>query len=317
VGLVYVAPNNGPDKLYDLLPVQREVHPRRTGGEWQMKQPHLITTGVPFEELPKTDYAEFQAKIEPLATVGPHPLVVAQDGPGQGRVVVWTYNTGWQGSGNYKCGLTPWLRNAGQKFKYWEYHFSLLIKSLLWAARREPDVALPSIRVDTAGPSPQLTVRVDNPRALLPVTAEVKVSDAYGVVEREEAWQVRVEKGESSLDFQLPDHLPGGLHLADVILKSQGRVVNWGSAAFRLDRGLAISKVAFDQKAYRPGETATVTCEWERGRGGEGERERARDQPAEDVLLRTEFSFPLCTSSAKRLLSSVFSSPLRAWAEVQ
>lgn len=97
MGLVYVAPNRSSDKLYALLPVEKEVHVRRPAADWKAVKPHFITTGVPFDALPKTDYAEFKAKVEPLALIGKHPLLVAQDGPGKGRVVVLTYNKGWQG----------------------------------------------------------------------------------------------------------------------------------------------------------------------------------------------------------------------------
>ncbi len=273
VGLVYVGPNQGPDKLYDLLPVQKETALRRRDGEWRAEVPHFITVGIPFEELPKTDYAELKAKTGAQAKVGNAPLVVAEEGPGKGRVVVLNYNTGWQGNGNWKCGITPWLRNAEQKFGYWEYHFSLLAKSVLWAAKREPDVSLREVSVDVSGPAPKLSIKMDITGGPPVVQAEVKVSDAYGAIEHQETRQVEM-KGEIGLG--LPENLAGGLHLADVILKADGKVLTWGSAAFRLERGVSVAKVAFDQKAYRPGETARVAVEL--------------SPAAADVILRAEFS---------------------------
>jgi len=278
VGLVYTGPNSLPDKLLELLPVQKLVAPRRLDGVWQAKQSHFLTTGVPYAELPKTDYAEFRAKIEPLATVqGPRsaPLLLAQEGPGKGRVVVLTYNTGWQGSGGHKSGITPWVRNPEQKFKYWEYHFSLLAKAVLWAAHREPQMGLEEIGVDVAGPAPRLTARLaaaapaDAPS---PLQAEVRVSDAYGQVEHAATVPLDAAQGRGVLQLDLPKNLPAGLHLADVIFKCQDKVVTWGTAAFRLQREAVLSKVSFDKRAYRPGEAVRVTVE---GR-------------AKDVILRLE-----------------------------
>lgn len=256
VGLVYAAPNNLPESLLKLLPLERLAHGRRRDGVWKAAHPHFLTIGIPWAELPATDYAEFQARGEALAEIGkarPSPLLVAQEGPGRGRVVVLTYNTGWQGSGNWKSGITPWIRNAPQKFNYWEYHFSLLAKSLVWAAHREPDVVLEEIAVDTSA-APVLLARLRG--ATGPLEAEIRIADAYGRTEL----QSRVPAA-AALRVELPGNLPAGLHLADVIFRTGARVVTWGTAAFHLKREVSIDRVTFDKKGYRAGDRVVLTVE--------------------------------------------------------
>ncbi|NLY02038.1 MAG: hypothetical protein GXY83_38635 [Rhodopirellula sp.] len=256
VGLVYAGPNNLPEAFLSLLPLSRLEHVRRREGPWKALRPHFLTIGIPWDELPATDYAEYEPRGETLAAVGAKkasPLVVVQEGPGRGRVVALTYNTGWQGSGNWKSGVTPWVRNAPQRFKYWEYHFSLLARSLVWAAHREPDVVLEAIAVETSGP-PVLTARLRGVSA--PLEAEIRLSNAYGVRE----YETRVAAS-ADLRAELPKDLPAGLHLADVIFRTGPRVVTWGTAAFRVAREVSLTKVAFDKKSYRAGDPVVLTVE--------------------------------------------------------
>ncbi len=259
VGLVYVGPNRGPDKLYAMLPVEKERHLRYRRGAWAAARPHYLTIGVPFEVLPRTDYTFYRAKTEPLATANRRPLLVAQDGPGRGRVVVLAYNTGWQGSGNWRCGITPWVRNAPERFAYWEYHFSLLAKALVWAARREADVTLESISTEPGAP-PALVLRLRNDGPARRVDVWTRMTDAYGAVEGERTTRAALAKGAQTLRVALPKRLAGGLHLVDAIVRERGKSLAWGSAALRLDRGLTIENLAFDKKAYHPGETARITA---------------------------------------------------------
>ena len=259
MGLVYASPSRGTERLHKLLPVAMEATPGRRQREaaWAPVTDHFIVSGVPLGELPRTAYIRQAATGEVLATINGDPLVVIREGPGQGRVAAFTYNTGWQGSGGYSYGMTPWVENSDCRFPYWEYHFSLLARAVLWSVRREPAVVLapPEMRVAAAGM--ELAVAVRNPGEAVSATACIRILDAFGVVEYESSQPVILEAGESQLPFALGQALPGGLHLADVILRDEaGAVITWSSAACRLPEALRVESIAFDKRAYYPGDTA-------------------------------------------------------------
>jgi len=256
MGLVWVAPNRGAKELYDMLPVDAETHLRHRNGKWKAVKPHFLTTGVPFEELPSTDYVRCRAKVEPLATVGRGPLLVAAEGPGRGRCVVLSYNTGWQGVGEYMTGITPWIRNAPQKFRYWEHHFSLLSKCLVWAARREPEVTWREFEVVNEGGAPNVVAYLQNPGPPLTVEAHVTVSDAWGCVLHRARMPVEVSTGASRFAIPLKASLPDGLSMVDMILRDRGKVVQWGSVPLRRSTGVQITDLSFDKRIYYPNETA-------------------------------------------------------------
>ena len=259
MGLVWVAPNRGTDALYDMLPVAKEKHLRRRNGRWAAAQPHFLTLGVPFAELPATDHVLYDAKVPPLANAGRYPLLVATDGPGKGRVVVLSYNTGWQGVGGYMTGITPWVRNAPQKFRYWEHHFSLLCKCLVWAAHREPAVQWRELPTKIEEPEPLFVAQVENAGPALQCEARLTVSDPWGRVLHNARTPLRVPAGTSRLAIPIETRLPTGTNIADVILSNDGKVVLWGSAALHVDTGAKIDALAVDEPIYRPGETVRAS----------------------------------------------------------
>ncbi|MDP7637889.1 MAG: hypothetical protein QF577_10125, partial [Phycisphaerae bacterium] len=116
----------------------------RRDGLFNRPTEHFITTGVPFGALPATKYFKFAPRTDAdvLASASGDPLV-GVSAYGRGRVVAFTYGTmgRWAISG----GLTPHVRHDSVPFHYWEYYHSLLIKSLLWAANREPEILIERI----------------------------------------------------------------------------------------------------------------------------------------------------------------------------
>jgi len=286
VGLVYVGPNRCTDKLYSFLPVEKEIRAlsRGRGEPWRVTRPHPVTTGIPLAQLPPTRYTLCKATGEVLATLGKYPLIIVQEGPGQGRVVVFTYNTAYMGSGTYSYGLTPFFEKPDCRFKYWEHHFSLLAKALVWAARREPPVRLEAIEARLGSGGPEAVLTLDNPGDALTAKAEVSLADAFGRTEFAGASELSLAPGRQEIRLALhgeegPRSLAGGLHLADVILRdSAGKVLTWGSAALDAPATVRIEKISFDQRAYHPGEVAKATV----GLAG-------ADGAPRDVLLRAEF----------------------------
>ena len=287
VGLVYVGPNRCPDALYSFLPVEREfrVLSRGEAEPWKATHPHAITTGIPLAELPHTRYTWYKATGDVLATVGKHPLIVAQAGPGKGRVVVLAYNTGQLGSGMYSNGITPFFEKATCRFKYWEYHFSLLAKALVWAVRREPPLRLEAAAVELEAGHPEAVLTLENPGDGITAKAEVSLSDACGRAEFAGGHEVSLRRGVQTIRLVLhgdrePQQLAGGLHLADVILRdAEGKVLTWGSAALRVPETVRIAKISFDKRAYHPGDVAQATVELD-----------GPDAQPRPVVLRAEFT---------------------------
>ena len=264
-GLVYAGPNRCPDKLQDLLPVRKEKHLRYRNGQWQKAGKHYITSGVPFEVLPKTDYVFFEAKTDQIASIEGRPLVVASEGPGKGRVVVLGYNTSWQGAGSYKCGITPWLEKPAQRFPYWEYHFSLLAKSLVWAAKKESSFELLNIVANQQKGEAQLSLDLNNLAEPLEADFEIRAGDAWGRELHRTTQKRNVAKGANSFAFSLSNTLAGGLNLIDVVVRTEGKSMVWGTAHIHIKRSARILDLTFDRKIYRPLERAKLEVGIETG----------------------------------------------------
>ena len=263
MGLVYVAPNRGPDSLYAFLPVAKETHLRHRNGQWTaVSQPdHFITAGIPFGVLPRTDYALYQATGDVLATVANAPLLVVQDGPGSGRVVVLTYNSGWQGVGAYSCGMTPWIETPDCDFDYWEYHFSLLAKALVWSAHRESQIRLLELRTEGGDAQPpKLFLSLQNEGSAVSARVQARVSNAFSRVHSTVRRELDIAPGGSVVDVPLPGGLPDGLHLVDVSVRDkQDRVLAWGSTQLTVSRPLQLTELSVDKRAYAPDDTVRAT----------------------------------------------------------
>ena len=262
-GLVYVAPNRGRADLYAFLPVQKE-RGRGRDGQWERRVEHFITTGVPFDALPRSDYMVYRAKGDTLAAVGRWPIVAAQDGPGKGRVVVLSYGVGWQGSGGYSSGMTPFLYRPNCHFDYWEYYYSLLAKAAVWSARKEAAVGLKAITARAAADAVDITMRLDNKGAATPATAEARIVNAYGDVLARDSKRISIAPGAQDVRIPLKVALTDGLSLADVIVRrGDGKVLTWGSASLRVKRPVAVGAITFDKRAYYTGDEVNVEVELE------------------------------------------------------
>ena len=274
-GLVYVTPVGGTETLYDFLPVEKATHTRHRNGKWRAIGTHFITGGVPFEVLPRTDYVTYEDKedltIELIAKLGDHPLIVAQEGPDDGRIVVLSYNTGWQGSGGYKSGMTPWIETRDTGIPHWEYTFAMLAKAVVWAAQREPEIQLMASEGRIADGRPEIRATFESAGEAALLTAETTLRDAYGRVEWEGRQEISIKPGNADVLLPLPAETAGGLHVADLIFRdADGNSVAWGAASVTVEGPVAIESVTADKQAYRAGDTirATVKLLPAQGKGG-------------------------------------------------
>jgi hypothetical protein len=105
---------------------------------WRRTVDHYITRAVPIESFPFSDLSNFLYRAEPGAKVlveskSGHPVVAVKQF-GKGRVVAFTYRN--EGLSWYM----PMAANGHFTRVYWEYFYSLLCRSLIWAAGREPEI---------------------------------------------------------------------------------------------------------------------------------------------------------------------------------
>jgi hypothetical protein len=238
---------------------------------WTRTLAHPVTTGVPFETL-KTKVSVHKLQTgrvlaEGVAGNDRLPLVVAGE-LGKGRVICLNYNAGWYPE---RCNkLVPNLQPLSTSrapeptpdyptFDWWEYAWSLVIKSALWASGREAELRIDEIAVPVDGAA--LTLALDNTRAAVDCDIELTVRDAWSQVESRQLLRRNLAPGKSTLTLPLPaDKLSGGLHFAEVILRSGGLVLNWGAAAYEAKQSMKIASVKLEKPNLQKGDTLRATA---------------------------------------------------------
>src|SRR4030095_6355798 len=111
-------------------------------GKWEQGQAHFITEGLPLELLPEGNaggsFYRYRAQGDVLIKSGPNPIVAVKN-YGKGRVVALAY---------VEEGFTPKSIDPNEEkiyWDYWEYQYSLLARSLLWASGRDIPVRIQSL----------------------------------------------------------------------------------------------------------------------------------------------------------------------------
>ena len=188
---------------------------------------------------------------DPLLGIGRH---------GRGRVVALTYGTSayWPLDG----ALAPQVPYDGGPLRYWEYYNSLLIKSLLWAARKEPLVTIETLQpskssINSADREPEnVLLRLNNTAEPADVQVTVSMRDEDYDEHARVARKVTLAKGRVELSFPLPAGMRSGLHLVDVIIRNaEGKVENWGSTHFTVSGRFSIAGVEMEKEVLQPGDT--------------------------------------------------------------
>ena len=232
--------------------------------------PSSLTAGVPFAALPGFNLGA-QDKIQDFRKVA------ALFQFGRGRVMRLNLAGGW--------GL---LANAPDMndLRY-EYYQSFAIKSVLWAAGKEPAVALTgfpaTMAIDRADQQVELTfglsggsgsydvrlaVRCPEKLARLPAApiAQPGVHQGEGILRPVYEAQTLVQPGQR-VRFALP-RLPAGSYFADCQVLSGGKKVQWATAALTVTSKLCIAQMALnppwidvaDGKSAQLEATATLTA---------------------------------------------------------
>jgi len=209
----------------------------------------FVITGVPFAALPLFN------EMGPAKVVGLRRFK-------QGRIVTLDYGTR-RPRFQY---LTPFIPDDDESYTdlHYEYYMSLVVKSVLWAAKREPAVFFRSWGKDGARfPRKEL----DN----VTFTADLSGKPAPGRIEAE--MTIRREDGKVALSRRQhfvmtgPKHelsfelatLPAGRFFADLILRRGDRSVNWATTFFDVESAVRIEEVRTDREWYEPGDKVKIT----------------------------------------------------------
>lgn len=230
------------------------------------------------EKLEPPSFLRNGPPLTPLAAMlgGSYGSVFSMAASGQGRVIGTACNEHYR----RHSALIPSYYTGDE-----EYHFALLARLVLWAAKKEPDIAVLAQADGDGLAAMQADRTVDiliNSRRDAPLDARLDVvvrdtSAAWdmfenkrrGVVEigrqtysevSRQTRQLRLAPGVNKAPVTLPA-LPRGTYSVDAHLyDAQNRAIEWDSAFVRVVSNPTIRAMAFDQEAYENGNTAVCTA---------------------------------------------------------
>jgi hypothetical protein len=228
-----------------------------TKGKWEVGQPHFITEGLPLELVPEGliggSFYQYKARGDVLVHSGANPILAVKN-YGKGRVVALAY---------VEEGFTPQSINPTENkiyWDYWEYQYSLLARSLLWAAGRETTLRISNLYANEE--RLQLAVSSTNQQA---VEIEVTGKNEFG----QDLGSTRIEKslnsGSNSVDVPMSAlrsaiGWPGGRQIFNVIIRNpkDNSTLNWGTATFTTPKRAMMTSTKPAVDVYKRGETLSV-----------------------------------------------------------
>ncbi|MHB9025499.1 MAG: beta-galactosidase trimerization domain-containing protein [Armatimonadota bacterium] len=261
---------DGKDAISVLSPLK---YTRYSGRKNVFQGTHPIVDGVPLDLL-NPSYFLFSEPM-PGAQVpvrfNTQPFL-ALSSYGEGRVAAFGYSgprciphhAGYDGS-EYIDKVAQRLDDEG--YHWYEYGYSLLLKAILWAGKREPRVLVQTdaARAVTQGEAVTTNLALTNgDTAPVTLTLHVTVRNNEYAVVKTLAPTVTLAAGEKkTVPLELGTQFREGLHLADVIIRNKDRKVeNWASATFTVNNGITLT-VQADKEFYAAGDTVTVTTQVE------------------------------------------------------
>ncbi len=254
------------DELWEISPLvgvlsdrlnsrgHREIRPDAVAdGPWKPVADHFITTNVPFEAFPVEFLQHYRYKLgeDSMALVAGEKgePIVGTKMFGKGRVAALGY---------VNTGLSPridWKILGQHDDHWWEYFYSLLCRSILWAARREPAMALGTMSVGSSGGAKRMvSFPVANSTPLAAAEVMAQISNEWGDREGSVGATLDLEHGRFGATLELPGGLSAGRHYVDVILQAEGKHYDWGGVSFAIEKPNEILEVNADQSFYERGD---------------------------------------------------------------
>ncbi|HEU0106820.1 MAG TPA: hypothetical protein VFT38_11660 [Vicinamibacteria bacterium] len=229
-------------------------------GRWEVAGDHAITRGVDAALLPSAGDAgrfyRYQAAGDVLVRAAGLP-VVAVKSYGKGRVVAFAQ----VGDGLIPDPVDPVKTRT--YWNYWEYQYSLFARAVRWAAGRETDPQIASLRAsDADGLSLGVTARA--PRA---IEVEVSAKSEFGLALGTRRARRDVPAGSSTVAFEASDlrpeaGWPGGRQILDVIVRDPGTgaTLDWGAASFDVPKPATVASIKTSADVYRQGDLMSVVA---------------------------------------------------------
>lgn len=213
---------------------------------WKSKKPHYITSGLLFSAFPSGStgvYPYEKVSGEVLVESSQGNPVLAVGRYGEGRVVVLAYP---------ERGLIPRVKDpweTGLHFPYWEYMWSMVARSVVWASGKEPEIVIE----DAVRTSRGLDVYLNKPAGNL--SLEIQVTDAFGVVEEE----ITVPVGGKKAKIKFDAGLHGGKHMANIRLTGPEGTYDWYSVMFSTPKVAGILSIENDKNELPAGDEVRST----------------------------------------------------------
>ncbi len=266
------------DELWEISPLvgvlsdrlnsqgHREIRPDAVAdGPWKRLAEHPIVSNVAFESFPSEYLKHYRYKLGKDATA----LAAGADGEpiiatkmfGKGRVVALGY---------VNTGLSPMIDSKirGERDdRWWEYVYSLLCRSILWAASRETPLRFSPLSVSEGpGGRRSLSIELQNASPLRRAEVMAQVFNQWGESEGSRGQMIDLKQGRNTLTIALPDHLSAGKHYVDAILTAEGKHYDWGTASFDTPQADQILALKTDRAFYARGDKVQLSFETRSGR---------------------------------------------------
>jgi hypothetical protein len=266
-------------------------------GKWEVAKQHFITSGLDIGLLPEGNltgaFYKYQAAGDVLIQSGEYPILAVKS-YGKGRVAAFSYVEDgflpagvnpFAGSGGeanfFSAGIDP--VSTGIYWEYWEYYYSLLARTVMWAAGREGQLELRSLSVQESAPQViALNLVVSSGQK---VAIDVSAKSEYGRKLGSTTQTAELRAGENAVSvpadgLRTGAHWPGGKVIFDVIIRdpSTGASLDWGAADFTVAKRANLTGVQSATDVYRKGEVISAVVR----AAGHLEGSRIRFQVADD-----------------------------------
>lgn len=224
-----------------------------TSGAWKAVAQSFVTDNVPFESFPGEYLKHYKYRLGPdskLLVAGPNgEPIVATKMYGKGRVVALGY---------VNHGLSPdinWDFLGKQNDHWWEYFYSLLGRSIIWAGGEEPQISLLPLRVQDSGRGARkIEIALENRAKVSSAELSVKMSNQWGDDGGSVNKAVHLKRGRNRIVMDLPGAASAGRNDIDVILSSGGKHYAWGSVSFEGAQPDKIVSISTDKEFYSLGD---------------------------------------------------------------
>lgn len=210
--------------------------------QWSDVKEHYITHGIPFNVFPFGKIAVLPSNANNsevlLKTKNGNPVLAIKK-YGKGRVVAMTY---------LESGLIPMLQNpwgTGLNYPYWEYMWSLLARSVVWAAGKESQTGVKSAHY-TEG-----NLFVDFKNLQEGDSLLASVTDDFGLEEKNIT--IALNPKQPNVKIRLNNTLHSGKHIANLRLKGKKGIYDWYSTKFSIEATGEITSILIDQDEIQVG----------------------------------------------------------------